>query len=301
MKRLVWMVWLMASLAGCAGDQTYPYAASPYGQRPPVRYPLDYPLCYARDGGGTLYIPLRIRITGAGIPDPMQVMSLRKKNPTDDGCFTALRNRKPAKPAVEESDHDNVGYPAQAQSLDLTGRGYFSAVSYKYQLLNAGDLRKEAGREAEIARNQKINLARFGSTYGDIVLLDTTEIINGLAWRHRLTAGYSDVVDLSKISNGTLDGWTETFEHAIDSDHLLRQRGHYDVEVVADAEWIKARRAILRKMVEAIKIHPVTQAEIDAALADYRRQRAIDWKCGADEKCRAKEESMPATRTSPKS
>lgn len=288
MNRWGFVVWIVGILTGCASAQMYPYPNSPLAEGPPVRYPLNYPICYERAAGGTLYVPLKIRVTGAGIPDPMQLMALRRKNSTEDGCFTAEYSRKPAKPLVWKKDSDNASYPEGAKPLDLTGHGHFAAVSYQYSLLNADDMRKEIEHEQTTTRTRAQNLIRLGFTYADVVKESDTVVINGLSWRHRLTAKYK-TPDPGDLSKGSLLGWDEIYEHVIDSAHVLRQRAHYDAIVVADTEWIDARRALLRKLVEAIRIHPVAQVEIDAAVAGYDHQRAIDMKCGADKKCRARE------------
>lgn len=267
MKRLVWMVWLMVALAGCAGGQIYPYPVSPNTEGPPVRYPLDYPLCYSRPGGGTIIVPLHVHIYSAGVPDPMQVMSLRRKDPTADGCF--IDYSKPPRPSIDKDDN----WPAGWQSLDMSGRGFFSSVGYMGQLLNADDLREEAEHEEQFYRSQAANLTKFGKTYGDITLLDETEVINSLVWRHVLKARYEDVVDLNDVSKGELIGWRETYEYSIDSTHILKRMARYSAEVVADSEWIRARRALLRKMVEAVRIEKMTPAEVDAAVTEYNRQR----------------------------
>jgi hypothetical protein len=58
--------------------------------------------------------------------------------------------------------------------------------------------------------------------------------------------------------------------------------------VVSDPEWITSRRELTRKLVEAVRIERVTQTEVDAAVAEHARRRAIDKKCGVDMKCRAR-------------
>lgn len=276
MKRWIYAMLPVVLLAGCASGQMYPYPTSPLAEGAPVRYPLDYPICYDRPGGGTLFVPLRIRISSAGIPDPMQVMSLRKKNPADDGCFTEYHNRKPGGPVVRKKDSDYRGSPGIWQSLDMSGNGYFSAVAYKEELLNANDLREEAESRQRVAQYQVQNLARLGRTNGDVVLQDQAITINGLTWRHRVTATYKNVSDLGEISKGDLTGWDEVYEHAIDSEHVLRRSATFSSEVVADPEWIAARRTLSRKLVEAVRIEKLTQAEVDAAVAEWERLTPLE-------------------------
>lgn len=275
MKRWVYAMLPVVLLAGCASSQMYPYPTSPSAVGPPVRYPLDYPICYDRPGGGTLFVPLRIRISSAGIPDPMQVMSLRKKNPADDGCFTEYRDRKFAGPVVWKKDSDYSGIPGNWQSLDVTGREYFSAVAYKEELLNADDLRKEAEHEAQKAQHRVQNLAKFGQAQVETVEQDEVVIVNGLKWRHRLVARY-DTPDLSIPSKGKLTSWRDIYEHRIDETHILRRTGRYDAMVVADAEWINARRELTRRLVEAVRIEKMSPAEVEAAVAEWDRQSPLE-------------------------
>ena len=173
MKRWGYLVCIAGLLTGCASGQMYPYPTSPFAEGVPVRYLLDYPICYTPSNTGTLFVPLRIRISGAGIPDPMRVMSLRKQDPAADGCsiYEERRKKRPGPYVVMDDSHyalSNSGW----QSLDLSGQGYLSATAYKYSLLNADDLQKEAEHKEKVAEYRLINLAKFGHTNGDVVLQD---------------------------------------------------------------------------------------------------------------------------------
>lgn len=283
MRNIVYGLMLVLALAACSTDQLYQAIGSPDPQGPPVRYPLDYPICFQRPGTGSVFVPLRIRVLGAYVPDPMRVMSLRKKNPLDDGCWMDYRNSLPIFPLVEMKDRS----PGRAQLLDMSGRGYFSAVSYKQELLNAADIREEIEREVRVESYRKEHSARFGVGNADVVEHDNDVTINGLQWRHRLTARYRPPA-ANDVSGAPRRSLEEVYEHRIDDTHILRLRGVFDSMVVAEPEWIAARRALLRKLVDAIRITPVTQGEIDALLVEEARRDAIDDKCGANERCRRK-------------
>lgn len=271
MNRWSYMVWIVL-LAGCASGRMYP--TSPFADGSPVRYPLDYPICYSPLDAGTLFVPLRIRIYGAGIPDPMRVMSLRKKDPTADGCsIYEKRSKERPGPYVVMDDSRYARSNSAWQSLDLTGRGYFSATAYKYSLLNADDLREEDEHEKRVAEYRLSGLAKRRRTNGDVVLQDETLTINGLAWNHRLIARYTNVTDLDDILGGDLAEWRDVYEHQIDETHVLRRIGRYDAMVVADPEWIEARRELTKRQVEAVRIEKMTQPEVDAAVAEYKRRR----------------------------
>lgn len=163
------------------------------------------------------------------------------------------------------------------QPLDMTGRGYFSAVAYKLSILNVHDLQKETEHQKKVAGYRLQNLTKFGKAQVEVVKLDEIVVINGLKWRHRLIAGYN-ATDLSAPSKGELTSWRDVYEHRIDETHVLRRIGRYDAMVVNDPAWIKARRELMRKLVEAVRIVKMPQDEVDAAIAEYSRQREQEYK-----------------------
>jgi hypothetical protein len=243
---------------------------------------LDFPICKSIPSvdAGEIVVPLRLRIYGAGLPDPMQVISLRKRDPSADGCFSDPS--KPSRPAMTLTDSFNAGVQNYRgwMPLDRSGRGYASASAYRNQLLNAKDLESERINAQEIARNDAINLVKFGHVYVEVTQMEETVTINGIDWRHRLIATY-DTSDPAHAAQGRLIEWNESYEHDIDDTHILRRQAHYNAMIVADPEWIAARRNLLLKLVQAVRIEPMTQAEVDAAVAQYRQQReqgAQEWR-----------------------
>jgi hypothetical protein len=142
------MIGLAAtSLSACVTELTEKQYV--YTEKSPTRYPLDFPICRAIPGidAGEIVVPLRLRIYGAGLPDPAQVMSLRKRNPSADGCFS--NPSKPSPPAMTLTDSFN-GDPENLHGwmvLDQSSHGLFAASAYKNQLLNAKDLQKEQARK----------------------------------------------------------------------------------------------------------------------------------------------------------
>lgn len=272
---------------GFSRDHIYQSANSTDPVKPPVRYPLDYPVCYSKPGVGIVIIPLHIRIYGAGIPNPLRVMALRKKGLDTEICKIYENNNKSNSPHIIMHDRYGGG-PNGWWPLDMTGNGYFSAVSYMAQLMNRNDIDKEAEQQKISIDSQKKNLIKFGKAEKEIVILDDIEYINNLKWRHRLIAQYS-TSDFDNPSNGVLASWMDIYDHTIDDDHILRSVGRYDAMVVAEPDWINARRALTRKLVEAVKIEKIDQNEIDAFIVQYEHERAIDSKCGMDQKCRSRE------------
>jgi hypothetical protein len=263
---------LILLLSACTDEQLYRAIGSPDPQGPPVRYPLDFPLCHSV-GKGTIVAPLRISIQSAALPDHMQVMSLRKRQPNANGCFPELDELRRQRVSVIEKDTINGDAENYGgwMALDQSGYGYFSASSYKNQLLNAKDLQEEKLKEEEIARYDAVNFAKYGHVSADVVKQDEVVTINGLVWRHQLIARY-DTTDLDHPELGKLTSWDETYEHAVDSSHVLRRNGWYSAMVIADPEWIAARRNLLLKLVQAVRIEPMTQEEVDVAVSQYRQQ-----------------------------
>ncbi|MFK2902198.1 hypothetical protein ISP15_17860 [Dyella jejuensis] len=165
-------------------------------------------------------------------------------------------------------------------ALDQSGHGMFAASAYQNQLLNAKDLQKEKEKRQLDASTRVTNLAKLGFTYADVTRQDEHVTINDLVWHHRLTAMY-EVTDPSHPTQGKLLEWRESYEHAVDDTHILRRQAHYDAMIVADPEWIAARRNLLLKLVQAVRIEPMTQAEVDAAVIQYQQQvqqDKLDWK-----------------------
>ena len=291
MKR-PFLLFVTGLTVGCASDQLYRVIGSPDPMGPPVRYPLDYPVCSFPDSGGTIYAPLKIRINHtAGFPSPERLMALRDNNPSDDGCFA---NRKEpgsvVVPYIIEQDWRHANSVSAFRGLDKTGRGYSTSTSYAWELFNEEQSRKEAESEDRVRQHDENNKLKFGYYYPDVIdelgVLD----INGREWRHRILKRCKTAAGAPPDS-GQLLAWYEQYEHEIDDAHFIRYTGRYNASVVADPEWLAARRQLLRRLVEGLQIHPVTQEEIDVARATHARRRAIDKKCGSDDKCREREEA----------
>ena len=271
---------MIAISTGCTTESIHQTVDFSEPVRKPVRYPLDYPVCYSKPGVGMIIIPLHIRIHGAGIPYPSRVMALREKGLEAELCSI---DGKSNSPHIVMKDRQGGGLNGW-WSLDTTGNGYFSAVSYMAQLLNKEDIDKEAEQEKLSIDSQKKNLIKFGKAQKEIVILDEIKHVNNLQWRHRLIASYT-TSDFDHPLSGVLTSWMDIYDHHIDNDHILRRVGRYDAMVVADPDWLEARRALTWKLVEAVRIEKITQSEVDTFIAQYKRERAIDDKCGANQKC----------------
>ncbi len=244
---------LIAISTGCTTESIHQTVDFSEPVRKPVRYPLDYPVCYSKPGVGMIIIPLHIRIHGAGIPYPSRVMALREKGLEAEVCSI---DGKSNSPHIVMKDRQGGG-PNGWWSLDMTGNGYFSAVSYMAQLLNKEDIDKEAEQEKLSIDSQKKNLIKFGKAQKEIVILDEIKHVNNLQWRHRLIASYT-TSDFDHPWSGALTSWMDIYDHHIDNDHILRRVGRYDAMVVADPDWLEARRALTWKLVEVVQIEKIT-------------------------------------------
>ncbi|HET6395665.1 MAG TPA: hypothetical protein VFF91_02380 [Pseudoxanthomonas sp.] len=276
MKRVL-VVVAMGLASGCATEDLY------LADRPPVRYPLDYPVCGpSGESGGMIYAPLRIRLVHAGFPDPDRLMALRQKDPNDDGC--KLPRLYPG-PSITERDTQDVNRSSAAAGLDKSGRGFFRDTAYRWELFNEEEMQKESERRATIEGYRAQNAIKFGHAGSDVIEALPETNINGRQWQHRIVKSYMTPAGQAPGS-GELTSWREQYDYWVDETHFIRYTGYYTAAVVADPEWLAARRRLLRQLVEQLQIHPVTQEEIDAAWAEDARRRALEAECWSDRKCR---------------
>jgi hypothetical protein len=276
---IIYLVMIPA-LAGCSSERLYQAFGSPDPVGPPVRYPLDYPICKDSEDGNKdtseIVVPLQIRIYTAGIAEPARFTAQRKKDPNATGCLPYTQEtQRSFVPSIHTNDHYNYGYPPRGQMLDMSGRGYFASVSYFEQLLNNNDFRIEAERRARIKGYNERDVAKGESTSVSVIELDEMITINGLEWRHIVTTSY-DTFDLNNPKTGIRGGGDEYYEYMIDDGHMLRRYAYYAKEVQDDPEWLAARRNLLRQLVEAIHIEPISDQEIQVELEAHRLRRERD-------------------------
>lgn len=117
-------------------------------------------------------------------------------------------------------------------------------------------------------------------------LFDRAETINGLTWRHYMFWEYESLnndANAPALSVGSqLNGMYalsnnlvpppvvsvpypealifvgEVYEHTVDANHTMLVFANYMRPVTQDAQWFAARRAMLRKLVDAVTIRPLT-------------------------------------------
>lgn len=257
---------LMTGLVtGCTGNQLYQAIGSPDPVGPPVRYPLDYPICNFGSDGGMIYAPLRVRIVhSTWFPDPDRLLAARGKGVTHNGCNVPKSGSGPSMPRLTDKDSQNAGNAAAWRGLDKTGKGYFTSTSYRWELLNEIDKKKEQEELLRAGQYDEDNRVKFGYYYPDVIEKEEALTINGRSWEHWIKKRYKTTSG-SLPERGQLLAWYEFYELRIDSGHVLRKIGRYDATVVGDAAWLGARRQLLRKLVEGTHVYPVTQSEIDEA------------------------------------
>ncbi|KAF1015747.1 MAG: hypothetical protein GAK31_01224 [Stenotrophomonas maltophilia] len=256
---------IVVALAGCSTEARYQALGSPDPQGAPVRYPLDFPICQANAlTGGEIIVPLKLRISTAGLPDPMRVMAERRKGPAMKGCPKGPPGL--TTPAVQQKDSF-----LRTQTLDHTGQGYFAASTYSWELLSPGTLSEEAAKRRDVERLRAENLQRFGKSQEKVEQSRTQETINGRRWEHRLLELYETT--LADAGSRQLREWNEIYEHALPGGYLPRRSARYSTMIVQDPVWLAPRRAMLRDLVQSVTIAPVDDAQIAAFIAEDARQR----------------------------
>lgn len=128
-------------------------------------------------------------------------------------------------------------------------------------------------------------------------IFDRKETINGLVWRHFMFWEYDSLMDdrdAPPLSVASKDSvwrfWSikpepvvpvpypdslifvgEVYEHVIDKDHKMLVYAGYDRPVTQDAHWLATRRALLKKLVDAVTITPLTPERLER----IRRKNAV--------------------------
>ena len=265
MKPWLPLVAIVVALTGCSTEARYQAFGSPDPQGAPVRYPLDFPICQANAvTGGEIIVPLKLRISTAGLPDPMRVMAERRKDPSMKACPKGPPGM--TTPAVQQKDSFS-----RTQPLDQSGRGYISASAYTWQLLSPQVLSQEATQAEKVMGLRRENLQRFGKSQEEVEQSRTQETINGRRWEHRMLELY-ETTSADAGSRQLLE-WNEVYEHPLPGGYKLRRSARYSAIIVQDPVWLAARRAMLRDLVQSVTIAPVDDAQIAAFIAEDARQR----------------------------
>jgi hypothetical protein len=270
------------------GAGLYQTFGSPSPLGPPVRYPQNFPLCTDEPpNGGAVYVPLHIRVYSGWIVNPVVIRAMQRKYPGSDGCADKDFLGDIKAPFIIDFDRYNA--LGNWGSLDLSGQGYFFETGYRSQILNEKNLNEESARTRAVAQywENEANIRRSGTAPADVVEVDEEIVVNGLKWRHKVIRRYQTPT-LDDVTNGTALGMEETYEHAIDDSHVLRRQGAYGPMAISDQQWLSARRDLLRKMVEAVRIERVTDEQIAQLRVERERQNKIYMNCTRDRECDAR-------------
>lgn len=144
-------------------------------------------------------------------------------------------------------------------------------------------------------------------TFNELIGKPNTIVINGLSWQHVLLYEFDSYYpDPSKPGIPANVGWrsghifppptvhtkhpnalsfvSEVYTLQIDSAHQMKVWAIYMRPVVQDAHWLEARRAMLRKLVDAVTVKSVTDAEVQS----LRAKAAVQRRCyaGSVEACK---------------
>jgi len=155
-------------------------------------------------------------------------------------------------------------------------------------------------------------------------ILDRTETINGLKWRHYMFWQYESLssdpnapaksIDsrleslapqpvVSVPHPDALESVGEVYEHAVDADHSMFVFANYKRAVTQDAHWFDARRAMLRKLVDAVTIRPLTPELFHTLMIQYSTQVHANGESGSQAQLRTEAEQLfeahPQTESAP--
>lgn len=150
-------------------------------------------------------------------------------------------------------------------------------------------------------------------------IFDRTETINGLKWHHYMFWQYESLssdanapalpVDspegqaddpsaltpapvVSVRQPDALEMVGEVYRHAVDADHTMLIFANYMRPVTQDAHWFAARRAMLRKLVDAVTIRPLTPDLWHTLLIQYRTQTKVEGESRDQAESRAEAERI---------
>lgn len=148
-------------------------------------------------------------------------------------------------------------------------------------------------------------------------LFNRTEIINGLTWRHYMFWRYEslssdpsaaplpvdspqgDADDPTALTPApvvavphpdALEMVGEVYEHTVDADHTMLIFANYMRPVTQDAQWFAARRAMLKKLVDAVTIRPLTPELWHTLMLQYDAQVTANGESRSQAEMRAKAE-----------
>lgn len=149
-------------------------------------------------------------------------------------------------------------------------------------------------------------------------IFDRSETINGLVWRHYMFWTFESlsgdpeapalplgsplnpsVGSLSPAEPAVsvpypdaLESVGEVYEHVVDADHTMLVFASYDRPVTQDAHWFAARRAMLRKLVDAVTIRPLTSDLWQSLMVRYEAQVRLEGESPSEVQARAEAERI---------
>lgn len=271
--------------AGCVLDTSQLYDGSI--PAPPQRWPLNQRIC---PPGSVVLTSLKLKVTGGGIPFPVKT----------DGAYSCgvPSTLGPPPPDIRT---DSIGSPWGMSGVDNAGGGAnFFNVYYGQVLSTNKILNNPRQNSRQNYSPQWSHYAHPTASYPKIWYFNqpinkTVVTVNGLRWEHTTFWKYASLSNDPKAPalpvnryNLVLGGSVsaplaievrqpealialgEVYKHAIDSTHTMLVYAIYERPVVQDAQWLAARRAMLRKLVDTVTITSLTDAQIE----NYKREAA---------------------------
>jgi hypothetical protein len=276
-------------LAGCDTSPLYDGSIP----EPPTRWPNDVQTCVPVTH---VFTSLKLAVT-------------YEKYPVLPNGVAGCGYSHDETPYPEILDDDTGG--GRAMGVDSGGDGVHSYEVYYYEQLSPNSKFYSDAPERNGRSNQLYNpdwtyrtpaTARYPEFWiFNRPLSENEEVINGSKWRHFLFWEYrslSSNPSAPALSVGSKDGPAaglglsldplpsvevpqpdalilvgEGYEHAVDSGHKMLIYANYSRTVVQDAGWFAARRAMLKKLVVAVNIQPLSQDRVLEIQKEYEARR----------------------------
>jgi len=245
-------------MTGCTSAQLYQALGSPPPQGPPTIYPLNFPIC--PPNWGKVVIPLKIVVYDSGFPDPEYAAVLMKRHPNKDLCDILRENYDRPPFRIRRKDHWQG-----VAGFDKSGRGYFSASHYHFNLMNDETLQENERKERSYEDFQAKKLIRDGYARKEFIDLEEMITINGMEWRHQVVGSYkvTSFDPSHPRDQSDMEDLYDLYEHRFDESHVFQFKGEYGDIILAHPELLEDRRRMTRRLVEGFRYEFLTSEQIE--------------------------------------
>jgi len=245
-------------ITGCTSEQLYQYLGSPPPQGPPTTYPLNFPLC--SHDLGIIIIPLGIIVYRDTVPNAEYIMLLTRQYPDKNPCEILREESVRNSHWIEKKDHWE-----RVSRLDKSGRGYFSASYYHFNLMNNETLQENERKERSYEEFQAKKLIRDGRAIKEFIDSEEMITINGMEWHHQVVGSYwvTSFDPSHPRDQSDMRHLYDLYEHRFDESHVFQYKGHYGDIILAHPELLEDRRHMTRRLVEGFRYEFLTPEQIE--------------------------------------